>query len=835
MNKRLKSIFLLLLAGFLACMAMPAFAAPVTVTNNMKRGAFPIAASGKASTVWIDPGDAPVVATAAALFCEDVERVAGLRPRLVNGGSPIPAGTLPVLFGTLGKSERIDQLASVGKIETEKVKGQWETFGIAVVKKPFPDVPQALVVYGSDARGTAFGIFELSRMMGVSPWYWWADVTPRKQPTVCVTAGESIFGPPSVKYRGIFINDEDWGLQPWAAKHLDTKVNDIGPRTYEKVFELMLRLKSNLLWPAMHPCTKAFWYYKENPELARKYDIVLGSSHCEQMLRNNVDEWVHNFPFEFGRLPGAYSWKNNSETIKMYWNSRVQESKNNDAIYTLGMRGIHDSGLPGYSSDRERADVLKGIIKEQRAMLAANIDRPVTEVPQIFCPYKEALKLYRLGLDLPEDVTLLWADDNFSYIRQLSDPSEQKRKGGGGVYYHFSYWGIPQDHLWLGCTPPALTVYELLKAYEMNCKEMWVFNVGDIKPIEYEMQYALDFAWDIRSFDLENADLYGKKWGSEIFGPEFAEAVYEIKRDYSHLASAGKPEHVNRVDYTPSEAEKRLADYATLVRKADSLQAFIPAALQDAYYQLIAYPVKASAAMNEKVLGSNLSFAYAGQGRKDEAMRNATLSREGYRKIVSLTERYNKEIAGGKWDGMMDYAPRGVTHFYEFKTARPEDVNPTVAPETKEHRIEVRADNYVKCHAAGQQFKTINGLGVSGAGLTVWPLHIKTYEAADIASAPYAEYRLRVRKGDNRITVKCLPTFPIYSGLKLRYAISLDGSEPQFVDIRTEAETKEWSPNVMQGYVTGTTHYQSEADGEVTARIYFPDAGMVLSSLLVAN
>ena len=821
-----------MLAGLLFCIS--AYSAPVKVVNNMKKGNFPIAAEGKAANVWIDPNDAEVVAIAARLFCEDVKKVTGILPQVKEIKNDC-GKECPIVFGTLGKSVWIDNLASEGKIETKKVKGQWETFGITVAKKPFANVPQALIVYGSDPRGTAFGIFELSRMMGVSPWYYWADVIPEKKETICLTGDESIFGPPSVKYRGIFINDEDWGLHPWASKHLDSKVNDIGPRTYEKVFELMLRLKANLLWPAMHPCTKAFWYYKENPKLARKYGIVLGSSHCEQMLRNNVDEWVHNFPFEYGRLPGPYDWKTNNKTIKMYWNTRVEESKNNDAFYMLGMRGIHDSGLPGYNSDKERAAVLKDIIREQRNMLATNIDRPVTEVPQVFCPYKEALKLYRIGLDLPDDVTLLWADDNFSYIRQLSNPEEQKRKGGGGVYYHFSYWGIPQDHLWLGCTPPALTVYELMKAYEMNCKEVWVFNVGDIKPIEYETQYALDFAWDVHSFDMENADLYGKQWGTEIFGPSFAEAIYEIKRDYSHLASAGKPEHVNRITYSITETEKRLADYNNLVQKVDSLQPHIPACLQDAYYQLIAYPVKACAAMNEKVLGSNLSFAYAKQGRKEETMKNAALSKNGYQKIIRLTAYYNKEMAGGKWDGIMDYAPRGVKHFYEFPTASLKDVNPTLSPIADEHTAIIPSDAYIKHNAAGRQLKIINGLGVSGKSLTVWPLNLHTYNEGDITSAPYVEYRINVQKGINKIVIKCLPTFPVYQGLKLRYAIAVDGGKPQFVNIQTEAETSAWSPNVMQGYVQGITNYTSDTDKEVSIRFYFTDAGVVLNSLTISN
>lgn len=805
-------------------------AAGISVSEKNRKGAFPLVSGNKVAELVVPANSHDVVKTAAELFSKDVCRVTGETPRIVN---ILSSNSTPIIVGTLGKSNLVDSLATAGKIESMTVAGKWETYGISVVKNPVQGIRQALVIYGSDPRGTAYGLMELSRMIGVSPWYWWADVTPRKKDNLYITAGQSVFGPPSVKYRGIFINDEDWGLQPWAAKHMDSEVNDIGPKTYEKVFELMLRCKANLLWPAMHPCTKAFWYYKENPKLAKKYDIVLGSSHCEQMLRNNVDEWTHNFPFEYGKLPGKYSWKTNSATIEKYWNDRVAESKDNDAFYTLGMRGIHDSGLPGYPSDSARRDALIDIIGKQRAMLEKNLGVSAADVPQVFCPYKEALKLYRLNLNLPEDVTLLWVDDNFSYIRQLSNPEEQKRKGGGGVYYHFSYWGIPQDYLWLGGTPPALTVYELMKAYEMNCKDMWVYNVGDIKPIEYEMQYGLDFAWDVNSFNLCDADRYGFKWGAETFGNEYAQAIYEIKRDYSQLASGGKPEHVNRVDYSFKEKNDRLVRYHCLVEKADSLAAHIPADLQDAYFQLISYPVKAASSMNDKVLGASLSYDYANAGNMEKTLEMAQLSKQGYWDIVSLTEKYNKQIANGKWDGMMDYAPRGVKHFYEFKTAGEDDVKTSALTPLDSIETRFSADAYSNVNPNGKNIKTIKGIGESGVGLTVWPLDMQSYNENTLASAPYAEFMLPVKKGENNIEVRCLPTFPIYTGLNLRYAISINGKKPHFVDIKTEAETKEWSPNVMQGYTGKTETYTSAIDGEVPVRIFFTEPGLVLTSLSV--
>lgn len=813
------------------CMSSTALALPVKVVYEAMKGSFTLAADGKAAIVIVDNDDAEVVKVAAEMFCDDIEMVSGAKP-VLSVATTVVDGSRPVLVGTIGRSLWIDRFVKTGKIDVSNVKGKWETFGIAVVDKPFKGIPQALVVYGSDPRGTSYGLMELSRMMGVSPWCWWADVTPRKHETVCVTRGAAVTGPPSVKYRGLFINDEDWGLQPWAAKHLDKDVNDLGPRTYEQVMRLMLRLKANLLWPAMHPCTKAFWYYKENPELARKYDIVLGSSHCEQMLRNNVDEWVHNFPFEFGRLPGPYDWKNNRKTVEMYWGKRVKESKDNDAIYTLGMRGIHDSGMPGYNTDEERRDALEEIITEQRNMIERDLGRPAADVPQIFCPYKEALKPYRLGMQLPGDVTLVWADDNHGFMRQLSKPEEQRRKGGGGVYYHLSYWGVPQDYLWLGSTPPALIAYELSKAYAMNCKDVWVFNVGDIKPIEYEAQFAFDFAWNVNSVDVSDADIYGKRWGAETFGADVADAVCAVKREYYNLASAGKPEHVAFVKYSKDEMNERIGRYAALEKTVDSLQTHIAHDLQDAYYELIAYSVKAARAMNAKVLGSRLSFIYAALGDKTSAMKYSEISRKGYEKIQNLTEKYNKETAKGKWDGMMDYAPRGLRHFYAFKTATEADVAASrTAGDSSCDSTVIAAVKYAK---ADKRLKTLHGLGTSGAVLTVWPVSTKSY-GGNPAQAPYAEYKVRVSQGENVIRLKFLPTFPLFHSSDLRYAMSVDGSEPQIASIKREAETGEWGDTVMQGYVERTTAFTSDRDKTATVRIYFVDPSLALSSLTVTG
>ena len=822
---------------FLLCMfslQLQVHSAPITVKETAEQGSFPLVVSGKAAQLVVDSNDEEVVSIVANAFSEDIKLLTNVKPEVVNR---IGQGTIPVIIGTIGKSSFINQLETAGKIQTSDVKGKWETFCIAVVNNPFANVEQALVIFGSDPRGTAFGVFELSRMMGVSPFVWWADVTPKKRQNIYITQGQSIFGPPSVQYRGFFINDEDWGLQPWAAKKMDTDIKDAGPKTYEKVFELMLRLKSNYIWPAMHPCTKAFWYYKGNPELARKYHIVLGASHCEQMLRNNVDEWSNNFNLEYpGVTQGEWNWATNRDQITRYWEDRVKESKNHDAIYTMGMRGIHDSGMQGYNNDTDRKNAIKEVIGVQRDMLQTQLAKPANEVPQIFCPYKEALTLYRLGIDLADDVSLLWADDNFGYIRQLSNPQEQLRSGGGGVYYHFSYWGRPQDFLWLASTPPALTTFELRKAYELNCRKIWIFNVGDIKPQEYELQFAMDFSWDINSVNMGDANEYAKKWSDETFGEGFAEEIYEIKKEYYRLVSSGKPEHTPNTTYTIFEMERRLESYTDLVNRVYALESRIPNELKDAYFQLMTYQIEGAAMMDMKVLGSQLSFEYAGQGRKAETLDIASKSQKAYQKIIDLTNRYNKQIAGGKWDGMMNYAPRGLSKFYNMAVATSESINEySLVSTIRDNVTVIPAGNYSAKIGNGHNFLVVDGLGVEAKALTVWPLNMTAYTTSNITTAPYAEYIVPVKKGTNTIDIRCLPTFPLYQDLQLRFAASVGNGTPTFFNIRTEAETGAWDTNVLRGYANGIITYQSTEDKTITIRVYFPDPGLIVSSLIITN
>lgn len=497
------------------------------------------------------------------------------------------------------------------------------------------------------------------------------------------------------------------------------------------------------------------------------------------------------------------------------------------------MRGIHDSAMPGYSTNQEKADALKDVISVQRQMLTDSLKKTISEVPQMFCPYKEALTLYNLGLNLADDITLTWVDDNYGYIRQLSTPNEQLRNGGAGVYYHFSYFGSPEDYLWLSTTSPSHISYEMSKAYALNAKNLWVFNVGDIKPAEMELQFAMDMAWDKSKWEPTNAHLYSKQWAAETFGSQFADDIWRIKQEYYRLAASGKPEHLTLISYSSQTMEQRLKDYSNLAAYSKKVQISIPSRLQDAYFELIGYPVEAAANMNQKIFYAQKSVKLASEGNPT-ALSYSTNANSAYQNIISLTNKFNTQIASGKWNGIMSYAPRSRAQFGAPTVAT--TINAEGIPGAKEDTtIIIPAQNYASKSGAGYGLDSVSGLGENGCAMTVWPLNLTTYTANNITSAPYVEYNVPVVKGANTIRVKCLPTFPLYTGMQLRYGLSVDGVTPALTSIATTAESTVWNTNVLNNYTGGTTTYTSDSEKSIKVRVYFADPGLVLSSLSVTR
>ncbi|MBN1780550.1 glycosyl hydrolase 115 family protein [bacterium] len=617
--------------------------------------------------IVIDAQEPELIRISADLLARDIERVTGYLPRITQ---LFPEMSGPViLVGTVGSRLIRERTGEEDKDLTESLAGQWERYAHRFQTAPDGQQP-VLMICGSDPRGTAYGVFHLSREIGVSPWIWWADVRPEQKDTLAVPAADHLSKAPSVQYRGIFLNDEDWGLQPWAAQSFEPETGDIGPKTYAKIFELLLRLNANYIWPAMHHCTRAFFHYPGNPEMARKYQIVIGSSHAEPMLRNNVDEWD-------GRTMGQFNFRTNRERVTAYWTERVKQSRANEAVYTVGMRGIHDSGMEGYENMDARVDALQAIVDEQRKILAAYLNPDVSSVPQTFTPYKEVLDIYDHGLRLPGDIAIVWTDDNYGYIRRLSGPEERQRPGGSGVYYHISYWGRPHDYLWLSSTHPVLIWEEMTKAYACGARRLWIVNVGDIKPAEYNMQLFLDMAYDIDAFpNSESVWTHHEKW-AETIGPGSGREITELFRIYYQLCFERRPEFMgwNQVEdktiVSPSdfnhwvyndEAQIRLDAFEAISDRVNALKNRIPDRLHDAFFQCVAYPVKCASWMNAKFLNLEKAYQVERQGRLS-ANEYVRRSRAAYDSIVYITDVYNHRMAGGKWEGMMSMNPRQLPVF----------------------------------------------------------------------------------------------------------------------------------------------------------------------------
>jgi len=637
--------------------------------------AFTLASPRQTAAILYDASDAAVVKRAAELFAADVEAVTGRRPQVTSAtGETGPA----VIVGTVGGSALIRRLSEAGKIDTAPLEGAWERYLIQTVANPLPGIRKALVIAGSDRRGAAYGLFTLSELIGVSPWYWWADVPVKKHAALHVYAPPTYSQTPSVRYRGIFLNDEDWGLTPWASQTFEPERGNIGPRTYAKVCELLLRLKANYLAPAMHPVSTSFNQIPENKLVADTFAIVMGSTHCEPLLLNTASEWDT-------KTMGPWNYDKNKEGINRVLTQRVRENSPYENVYTLALRGLHDGAMSTTLPMHEKVRMLQQALLDQRRILAENIDRPVETVPQAFTPYKEVLEIYSNGLELPDDITIVWPDDNYGYMKRLSGVREQRRTGRSGVYYHVSYLGVPHSYLWFSTTPPSLMYEELRKAYDTTADRLWLVNCGDLKGSEMQVSLFLDMAWDIGRFTADNVVSYPARWLAGIFGEAYYDRLEAMTREHLRLAFPRKPEymgwgyHWNRFDHNCEqltdtdfsftnydEAQRRLEAYRQLGARAEALLHEIGDEARPAFYQLVYYPLRGAELMNRMTLGGQRNRWYARQGRaatnavRDEVQRC-------YDSLQVITRGYNS-LLGGKWNHMMSMRQNydGVSAYFNL-------------------------------------------------------------------------------------------------------------------------------------------------------------------------
>lgn len=768
----------------------------------------------KSASILFDDDESVTVKTSISLFAEDIERVSGVKPELTN---EMPQSNV-VIVGTIGSGRWIEQLVKSKKINVSKIANGREQFLVKVVEKPFKGVDKALVIAGSDRRGTAYGLFSISEAIGVSPWYWWGDVPVEHRGNLFVDA-DFISPEPSVKFRGLFINDEDWGLKTWSSYNYEKELGDIGPKTYAKVCELILRLKGNMLAPAMHECTGAFYTHPESKVIADKYGILITTSHCEPLLFNNASKLEWNT-----KVDGEWNYKTNPETIKRKLDNRVKEASPYENVYTLAMRGLHDGGMRGNYSQKEKVQILSNAINDQRDILKKYIDKPIEEIPQIFIPYKEAQDLYEAGLKVPDDVTLVWVDDNYGYIKRLSNPEEQKRSGHAGVYYHLSYLGAPHDYLWLNTTPPALMYEELKKAYDLGADRYWLLNVGDIKPMELGVTTFFNMAYDLKKFSFDNINEYQTDLLCSIYGDKYRKTFQWMLDNYYRLAWSRKPEfmgwerewdsnknleRLGDAKYSfdnHNDARYRLADYEAISDKAAQLMNELPAKLRPSFFEMVGYPMMAAYQMNRKFMMSTLNHQLYSRRRFNEANWAAEESKLAYDSINTLTDRYNA-LLDGKWNHMMAIGPgwcakhsfmpelRVITGFEPQKY----DLSPLESQaDTKGFTVIDLSQFTPGKNKAGNKARIVNGLGFD------WRL-LQLGEATGKSTDPTSKNALNVTYDFGKVdtdsvtvTVYALPFFPIYKGMSNRFGVSVDGGEVAVMENLVKEYSNEWKDQVLR-------------------------------------
>jgi hypothetical protein len=844
----------------------------VAFSKSASADGFTLASFGHAASIYVAAQNPETVHVVAEAFAGDVEQVAGIRPQILSSLSAPPREL--VLAGVIGDSPEIDSLRRQGKIHTEAIEGKWESALITVVQQPMPGVSRALVVAGSDRRGVAFALFTISRQMGVSPWTWWADVPVQKHRSIFIRSGVHLQGEPSVRYRGIFINDEDWGFRPWAARKMDPELHNVGPHTYARVFELLLRLRANSLWPAMHPGTLAFNDVPENARLADKWAIVMGASHSEALLRNNAVEWDE-------KRDGAWNYQTNSAAIKTYWEKRLAVNGHYENFYTVGMRGVHDSGLEATGTPQEKARLLEGIMADQRTLLGKYVNKNVESIPQVIWLYKEALDLYRAGMHVPDDVMLGWTDDNYGYLRQLPTDAEQKRAGGSGVYYHISYAGPPHDYLWLCSTPPALIREEMTKAFDHNVRRYWIANVGDIKPAEQDIDYFMQLAWDEPHMASISQKEFIESWTAEQFPGASARGITDVIEQYYKLNFVRKPEHmgfngfnddVKLSSFNPlawgDQNRLRSQAWQRLSRQAAALQNTLPQEYHNAFFELVAYPVEASAAQNEKFLATDRSFLDASLRNIGGARSESAHAQMAYDRVQSLTAEYNA-IAGGKWDGMMSAAPR-ERHVFEMPetatsaaTEMPlptswkrfsgdaEEVQTAYAGKgssfvEENATVSINAAHFSRKHDGDNSaWKVLSDLGISGDSVGFGSpgllANADSAKTPPVTASPWLEYDFDTTShGDATLTLALLPTFPVDSRQRLRYAVALDGHSPVMMDASGKGDgawegnsSPVWSENVLRNASLNILPLGSLTAGHHTLRLIYQDPAVIFEHLTV--
>ncbi len=628
---------------------------------------FPLVADDFAAPLWYDDNDFPGVIRAIGDLQDDIARVTGREP---GSSARKPAVDQAVIVGTIGKNAVIDALIAAQRIDGSALQGKRESFVIATVSNPAPGLAKALVIAGSDKRGAIYGVYELSRQIGVSPWYFWADAPIAHRDTLIIAPGAFHSGEPKVKYRGIFINDEAPALRRW----VEDNFGGFNPEFYAHVFELILRSKGNYLWPAMWLPVSFNDDDSNNPRLADEYGVIVSTSHHEPMMRAH-HEWER-----YGS--GPWNYETNAENLREFWRGGVERIRDYESVITVGMRGDGDEAM----SEDTAVPLLKEIIADQRAILSDVFDRPAAQIPQVWALYKEVQDYYDKGMRVDDDILVLFSDDNWGNIRYLPRPEDRDHPGGYGMYYHVDYVGAPVSYRWLNVSQIERIWEQMTLAYTAGVQDLWILNVGDIKPMELPMSFFLDLAWDREAVTAADLPAYYVDWATQQFGPQHAVGIADLLALYTKYNARRTPEMLTPTTYSVAhyrEADRIVEEYTQLADRARALADRLPADHQAAYYQLVQFPIEACANLNAMYVAAGKNLLYAERGTS-QANFFADEVRRHFDHDAELTRRFHEDLLDGKWNHMMAQTHIGYTYWQHPPLNRMPAVSYVQLPEAAE-------------------------------------------------------------------------------------------------------------------------------------------------------
>ena len=812
------------------------------VTENLNSGGFTLISQSKPVGVIVAENDKKGVLIAVQNLQKDFERVCGKQAQLFN--SPTSDTKQCIIVGSL-ESPYVKQLIKAKQLDEKELKGKVEKYIMTVVSNPLPGVDEALVIAGSDMRGTIYGVYELSEQIGVSPWYDWMDVPVVKHQNLAIKRGSYTAGEPAVRYRGLFLNDEAPCLTTWVKNTFGTEYG--GHEFYARVFELILRLRGNYLWPAMW----GWSFYADDPlnsPTASDMGVIMGTSHHEPMARNH-QEWARH-----RKEYGEWNYVTNQKVIDEFFREGVSRSKDNEDIITIGMRGDGDTAMgakEGHDdefvpNDDETIKLLEKIIKNQRKIIAKETGRPAKERQQLWSLYKEVQRYYDKGLKVPDDVIILFSDDNWGDIRRLPSPEELKHKGGFGMYYHVDYVGAPRNSKWLNVTPIQHIWDQLTLTYQYGVDKLWVLNVGDLKPMEYPITFFMDFAWNPKRYDASNLLEHPRKFCAQQFGESQADEAARILNLYSQYAGRVTAEMLDASTYNIETGEfKQVCDEFVRL-EAEALRQYLslPENARDAYRQLLLFPIQAlskiydmyyAQAMNHKLFAENNPEANVWADRVEQCFKRDSI----------LCRGYNKEIAGGKWDGMMIQKHIGYT---DWSDSFPKDTCPKVM---RIENAEDKVGGYVFKPSAGfvamdaehyftvknpqdAQWTLIPYMGRTRSGISIQPY------SANVAGGSVT-YRFDLPEGVDEVEVRVITASTLAFQRKEghRYTVGLEGKEAVEVNFNGELNEEPENvyrimyPTVARRVIEKTVKLNIDKAGTQSLVISPLDPGVVLQKIVV--